>query len=519
MADGACPVWVSPLPPLPSGIGQYSADLLDATTGVWELSVLPESGSNRSIAGHRVATFNEARKHDRLILQIGNSHFHEHAFALAERGGSILVMHDVVLHHARLAEFVRRGQASQYIELMQNLYGETGAGHAREVLRGTGVDGENFPLCEDLIRRARSIVVHSEHARLRVERLVPGCSVSVVPMGVPLPALVDRHSARRHFGIRDDAFLVTSITHVNPMKRMPVVLRAFRRLLEKVRHARLVIAGTVAEGVQLERQIELLGLKSHVRLTGYVSDDDARILARAGDVSVNLRYPSTGETSASLLRLMAAAAPVIATKHGSALELPEGAVLHLPVDRLEEETLAEYLIWLAGDPTLRARIGAAGREFIETSHSMGVAVDGYRAVLNNAWGLCLPPLPQALIEEPAPHLSTRSPSEPLARADSRLMEEIVISLAALGLTEHDGTIENIARAMCDVGLDTEGELSELPENANRTIDPELLEILACPVCKVRVRLEDERLICDTCGREYRIENGIPIMLVEDDATT
>jgi uncharacterized protein YbaR (Trm112 family) len=49
------------------------------------------------------------------------------------------------------------------------------------------------------------------------------------------------------------------------------------------------------------------------------------------------------------------------------------------------------------------------------------------------------------------------------------------------------------------------------------INPELLEILACPVCKTAVRLEGNELICDNCGRRYQIEDGIPIMLVEERA--
>lgn len=47
------------------------------------------------------------------------------------------------------------------------------------------------------------------------------------------------------------------------------------------------------------------------------------------------------------------------------------------------------------------------------------------------------------------------------------------------------------------------------------IDPKLLEILACPVCKTEVRLEGERLVCVTCHRRYPIRDGIPVMLVEE----
>jgi hypothetical protein len=49
------------------------------------------------------------------------------------------------------------------------------------------------------------------------------------------------------------------------------------------------------------------------------------------------------------------------------------------------------------------------------------------------------------------------------------------------------------------------------------IDPRLLEILACPVCKVKVEYDqaNQRLTCTKCGRKYPIKDDIPIMLVEE----
>lgn len=47
------------------------------------------------------------------------------------------------------------------------------------------------------------------------------------------------------------------------------------------------------------------------------------------------------------------------------------------------------------------------------------------------------------------------------------------------------------------------------------LDPTLVEILACPACKVKVELEGDRLVCVRCGRRYRIEDEIPIMLAEE----
>lgn len=47
------------------------------------------------------------------------------------------------------------------------------------------------------------------------------------------------------------------------------------------------------------------------------------------------------------------------------------------------------------------------------------------------------------------------------------------------------------------------------------INKELLEILACPVCKTSVELKDDKLVCTKCARRYPIKDDIPIMLVEE----
>ena len=49
------------------------------------------------------------------------------------------------------------------------------------------------------------------------------------------------------------------------------------------------------------------------------------------------------------------------------------------------------------------------------------------------------------------------------------------------------------------------------------ISQELLDILACPLCKVPVKLtpDGQGLKCSTCRRVYAIKDDIPVMLVEE----
>lgn len=49
------------------------------------------------------------------------------------------------------------------------------------------------------------------------------------------------------------------------------------------------------------------------------------------------------------------------------------------------------------------------------------------------------------------------------------------------------------------------------------VDPELLEILACPACKTPVVLvhEGAALKCEQCRRVYPIRDDIPVMLIDE----
>jgi uncharacterized protein YbaR (Trm112 family) len=50
-----------------------------------------------------------------------------------------------------------------------------------------------------------------------------------------------------------------------------------------------------------------------------------------------------------------------------------------------------------------------------------------------------------------------------------------------------------------------------------SLDPQLLEILACPECKgdVKMTADDEGLKCMKCHRVYPIKDHIPVMLIDE----
>jgi uncharacterized protein YbaR (Trm112 family) len=53
------------------------------------------------------------------------------------------------------------------------------------------------------------------------------------------------------------------------------------------------------------------------------------------------------------------------------------------------------------------------------------------------------------------------------------------------------------------------------ERATPSIDPELLDILRCPLTGSRLRPEGDFLIAEEGGLAYPVRDGFPVMLVEE----
>ncbi len=49
------------------------------------------------------------------------------------------------------------------------------------------------------------------------------------------------------------------------------------------------------------------------------------------------------------------------------------------------------------------------------------------------------------------------------------------------------------------------------------VDKELIDILACPVCKgdIRISGDEKFILCDKCSLKYEIRENIPIMLPDE----
>src|SRR5262249_40947991 len=110
--------------------------------------------------------------------------------------------------------------------------------------------------------------------------------------------------------------------------------------------------------------IEEMGLQKFARLTGYTTERDFFRYLKAVDVVVNLRYPTAGEMSGTLIRALGAGLPTVVTDFGQFGELPDDVCLKVSAAENEERELYLRLRALAQRPTLRERLSRRSAEWI-----------------------------------------------------------------------------------------------------------------------------------------------------------
>ncbi|HVC32629.1 MAG TPA: glycosyltransferase family 4 protein [Chloroflexota bacterium] len=415
--------YFSPLNPRQSGISDYSEELLPslATFADLDLFVDGYAPSNPALR-ERFALYDCAEfaardaehPYDVNLYQMGNSLHHAAIYRMLLRRPGVVVLHDVILHHFFL-ELANRGHdASPYLREMAYAEGPRGIGRGLAVLRGEQPPPLfEQPLIDRVVQASLGIIVHSEHARALVAARQPR-RVAVVPAHVsPPPALSaeERRATRADLHLPDEAVVFGAFGLATPLKRLDVALRAFARLHRVMPGTRFLIAGQVDPPGWLDSSIAELNLGDAVVLTGPVPFDRFQRYIQAADACVNLRYPTAGETSASVLRVMAAGVPPIVSDVGSFAELPDACCRKIPVDSTEEERLYETLAALAVDRGLRRSLGEAARADVLASHTPLSTARGYidfvERVLADAAASPLAPSPSQMERGngPAPAVS------------------------------------------------------------------------------------------------------------------
>jgi glycosyltransferase involved in cell wall biosynthesis/SAM-dependent methyltransferase len=344
----------SPLPPSKSGIADYSAALVEPLRAQAEVEIFSEAG----------APF-DASRFDAALYQIGNNPYHDFVYQTALRHPGVVVMHEANLHHLIAELTIRRDDWDGYLGEAGYNGGERALEYARRVRAlEIGPDYDGLPMLRRILERSRAVIAHSRFVAGEVRKAGFAGPVAVIPHGAWIP-VGDRMGFRQRLGLDESTPLVGAFGFLKPYKRIAESLRAFRRVVRLVPEAKMILVGEPHPAFPVHDLIRSLGLSPNVRVIGFAPIEDFVGYISACDVVLNLRYPTVGESSGSMLRAMGLGKAVLASDVGAFREFPDEICLKVPVGAGEEDYIFEYLNTLVSRPEMARAMGRRAREWVE----------------------------------------------------------------------------------------------------------------------------------------------------------
>jgi glycosyltransferase involved in cell wall biosynthesis len=392
----------SPLPPMLSGISDYSIRLIEALKAHYTIDLYHDSDympgiklNSLAFACHDHRLF---RRHAAILgyhaclYQMGNSPLHNYIYKLLPDYPGPVTLHDFSLAGFRYWDAMVNGRGHDDFRGEIAGFDEQAAVRYGPMLdRWSKLPGgvvaacarEGLFLNQRIFAHATGMIFHSPWCVGQAERLYPAYPgrMTVVPYGANVaPVAPERKAAlRAKYGLPQDIVIVGNFGLIHSTKMNVESLRAFKAVAERDPEALFVLVGPEYDDNASRECVAALGLERRVRYLGAKPAEEFAELVAASDIGLNLRRPPTnGETSSSLLDLLRQGIPAVITDVGTFSDFPEVAVRKIPwADATSQDLLTRTVLDLAASRAARDELGASAVQYVRDQHSWSRVAELY----------------------------------------------------------------------------------------------------------------------------------------------
>jgi glycosyltransferase involved in cell wall biosynthesis len=189
----------------------------------------------------------------------------------------------------------------------------------------------------------------------------------------PFLATTNDPALRARLGLLPEDIVVGKIARLVPLKGHADLIAVAPALLKKCPRIKFLLVGDGHDREGFTRRVRELGLQNHFTFTGLVRPEAVAPLAGIMDIVVHLS--SREGLARALPQALAAARPVIAYDCDGAAEACLDDQTGFLIKPGDLQTLQDRILKLAGDHSLRERLGKQGRQLARERFAVQRMVD------------------------------------------------------------------------------------------------------------------------------------------------
>ena len=382
----------TPLNPIKSGISDYSEDLIPFLTKFMDIDIfidesyLPSSQSIKQFCSIFPAKKfeNMHNSYDMIVYQVGNSEFHTYMIDYMSKFPGIMVQHDLILHGLVYTDCSNKKgfNKEKYLDYVFENYGYSKyIKTSDKISQGQFLDffdnTQNF--AKIFVDENYLTLVHNDYSKKFLLKQISFSNIRKINFGhlVVYSSIEEKYLTKKERMDKN----ISIFGRITKSKRPDIVLKAFSNLIhiKRISDIHLFLVGELLEDCKGEvlKIIKEEKIENFVTLTGFVEKNGFNHYYENTDICVNLRYPSSGETSASIIKSLAYGIPTITSNYAQYKEYPDNCCWKVDIDLYEIETLTEYLYELILNTDLRKKMEQNALTFANETMSMEITALQY----------------------------------------------------------------------------------------------------------------------------------------------
>jgi phosphatidylinositol alpha-1,6-mannosyltransferase len=220
-----------------------------------------------------------------------------------------------------------------------------------------------------VLENADLVIANSAYTQSLVSRMAPKTQVETIPLAVDPDrfAPADREFAKKKYGVTGKHVLCT-VSRIYRYKAHDTVLRAIANLAPSEREQLVyLVVGKGPYERELRKQAAELGIESHVRWLGFISEEELPQVYLASDLFVLCTRDAPGERAVEgfglvFLEAQSCGTPVVGTRTGgipAAIRDGEGGWL---INQDDSRKLTNIIRQLVHSPELFRQVGVQARK-------------------------------------------------------------------------------------------------------------------------------------------------------------
>lgn len=379
--------YCSPFNPIKSGISDFSEELVVELGKYAHVDLFYNKEPNNVQLCEKFQYYDLGKlnaesfrkQYDVIVYHMGNNvEYHKCiADAFFEHPG-ILELHDFSLHNYLAGDKYLKNDIEGYLQCVKYCHGEEGTKIVQRFLDGNaGAPWENYALKltvnKHFLDVAEGVIVHSDMAKQMVKGIRPEVPVINIPLHTPdiVGNFEDnKQIAKQKLGIINNTLVFGSFGYATRAKRILETIEALALYKKNISHDfKYFIVGKIY-GIDINEKLKELELEDNVIVVGFTELEEFKNYMSACDVCFNLRYPTHGESSASLHRMLGLGKPIIATQIGTFEDYPNDIVKKVRYDENEIIDIYNLLKELTLDENVLSTMGKKAVDYAKERFSL-----------------------------------------------------------------------------------------------------------------------------------------------------